>query len=530
MKWELIDVDESEIVSKYGCSKLLGKLLKAMNISDEQMDELMFGDEELHTSQAICVAACCQRILQAKENMEKVFIGGDYDADGICSTAIMKKTLDILDIQNGYYIPDRFREGYGLSANVVRMAHEKGYDLIITVDNGVKAHEAIAEAKRLRMDIIVTDHHRIEEDVEADIVVHPDYMGSEYAYLCGAGVALQISRNLIGNNDEMNAFAAVAHIGDVMPLWKETRRIVKAGIEVLKMGRPRSLYNLFYPGTQVNETTIAFQVVPKLNSVGRMNDISNVNTVVKYLLLNDELQIAEGARQLNQVNDMRRELSASMADEALRMCGDEPFPVIYRSSFHEGICGLAAGKLAEQLKKPVLVMAKNGDQIKGSGRSIPGFDMFAFFSDFEELTTFGGHEQAVGITVPENRFDEFRRHVEDKMSRVNIPSEEPVKKAIRIQADDISFDEINDLSRLSPYPKDVFMPYFAITDTQVLKTYETSKIAKFRIACANVDLTGVLYKRKNIDICDDPRCMIGTLELNRYRNQITCQMEIENMW
>ena len=168
MNWKIVETDGSDIQTRFNTGHLLSKVLSQSGLDDERIAELLSGDSTLHTSRALCVQKTCERIMEAARNREKVFIGGDYDADGICATAIMKKTLDLLGITNGYYIPDRFREGYGLSAAIVRMAHEKGYSLIITVDNGVCAHEALTTAKQLGMDVIVTDHHKIEEKVEAD--------------------------------------------------------------------------------------------------------------------------------------------------------------------------------------------------------------------------------------------------------------------------------------------------------------------------------------------------------------------------
>ena len=176
MRWKRVYTDPSSMMEKYNVGVLTGSILSAAEISEEKIDEILNCDTTITTSHASCIIRACERIMLAKKRHEKVFVGGDYDADGICSTAIMKRTLDRIGIENGYYIPDRFKEGYGLHASTVRLAYEKGYRLIITVDNGVKAHEALQCARDLGIDVIVTDHHQIDEEIEADIVVHPDYM------------------------------------------------------------------------------------------------------------------------------------------------------------------------------------------------------------------------------------------------------------------------------------------------------------------------------------------------------------------
>lgn len=527
--WNLTKADPKRIASQFHTGNLLAMLLENSGIDDAKIQDLLNADSTVHTSEAPCVKQACQRIIQAQKNQEKIFVGGDYDADGICATAIMKKTLDVLHIQNGYYIPDRFKEGYGLSARTVELAHQKGYSIIMTVDNGVRAHEALIKAKELGMYVIVTDHHRMEEEVEADIIVHPDFMEPSYSGLCGAGVALQISRTLIGNDDDLTAMAAVASIGDVMPLWDETRRIVLKGLDILKRRRPRPLYAMLRAGSAVNWNSVAFQIVPKLNSVGRMNDISNVNTLVPYLLLKDEAAITRYALQLEHVNELRKQLSDTQSKTAQEMMGDDAIELIFDAGFHEGICGLVAGRLANSCGKPVIVMTESGGLIKGSGRSVSGFDLFAFLNDFEEPSAFGGHEQAVGISVPKELFESFRAHLKEKAEKENLSIEEPQDTAIEIRADDISMDEILCLEDASPLPKEI-NPVFAVTDAQVLTVKETDKVIRYTVASANGNFEAVLYKRKGITPPEDPHVIIGPLSLNRWRSNVTMTMEIEDIY
>ncbi|MBE6109424.1 MAG: recombinase RecJ [Erysipelotrichaceae bacterium] len=529
MIWNIIETDSSKSISGLHCGKLLSRLIAANGLSDEKTAELLSNDSELTLSQAECVNKACERILLAAKRGEKVFVGGDYDADGICATAIMKKTLDLLKIPNGYYIPDRFKEGYGLSKETVTLAARKGYQLIITVDNGVKAHEALAEAKKLGMDVIVTDHHRIEEEIGADIVVHPDYMEERYEYLCGAGVALELSMRLCGIQEDLIALACIASIGDVMALWKETRKIVLEGMEIMKRRIPRSVASMFRPGSTVNWTSIAFQIVPKLNSVGRMNDLSNVNTLVPFLLSNNPEAINSYTRQLEHVNDVRRQLSDTQTALAESMVKDEKFILIYHEKFHEGICGLIAGRLANTYHKPALVLARHEREIKGSGRSVDGFDMFSFFSDFTELSSFGGHEQAVGVGLKAEDLEAFRAHVNEKMKEVSVVESTHENTAIAVKSDEITMDEIMDLQRAEPLPKEI-NAYFAITDAQVLTVKETDKVIKYTIANANGPLEAVLYKRKGIMPPEDPHTVIGTLSINRWRSNVTMQIEIEDIY
>ncbi len=532
MMHEIIEIDETSVVEKWNVGKLSGKLIAASSLEDEDIFDLLRWDDHLSTSHADCILQACNRLKVAKENKEKVFIGGDYDADGICSTAIMKKTLDLFGIENGYYIPNRFKEGYGLSVNTVELAYQKGYSIIMTVDNGVKAHDALKRAKELGMYVIVTDHHQIEEEIEADIVVHPDYMESEYAYLSGAGVALEISRNLIGTGsqyDDLIALCAVALIGDVMPAWKETRKLIKRGLSIMKQNRVKSLRALLYPGATIDETAISFHVVPKLNAIGRMEDNSNVNTLVPYLLSNDDKVIATYATQLNAVNEKRKKLSDEENHLAETMINEDTIQIITHDTFHEGICGLVAGRLSNTYHKPVVVMAKRDGIMKGSGRSVPGFNMFEFFCGFEELYAYGGHEQAVGISVKEQDFDCFIEHVKSKTNQLHLQIPQIKKKAISIQTKDITFDTVTDLSRLSPYPRNMVEPLFVIQDMNILSCKETPKSIRYELQTDSMELNAIVYKRKALQIPEKPRGFIGKLQINRYKGKISLQLVVEEI-
>ncbi|MEE3486892.1 MAG: DHH family phosphoesterase [Bulleidia sp.] len=531
MSFQIIDVDETAFAKKYHLSPLTAKLLAASDISEEKIRDILSNDMEMHTSQAPCVQKCAKRILAAKENKEKVFVGGDYDADGICATAIMKATLDALGIINGYYIPDRFKEGYGLQPKTVEAAVKKGYTLILTVDNGVKAHEAIEKAKELHTDIIITDHHQIDEPAGTDTVVHPDYMEEEYRYLSGAGIALEISRTLIGDHPELTALACVAAIGDVMPLYAETRIIVKNGIQALRHNAVPALTPLFRRGASIDETAIGFQIVPKLNSVGRLNDTANVNTLVPYLLLRDPLSIQRYAAQLEAVNERRKSLSRTMSAKCEKMLGNESFEILYDENFEEGICGLAAGRIANTYHKPTLVLTKgeNG-RIKGSGRSVPGFDLFHFFSqDFDMFTAFGGHEQAVGLSMKEEDYEGFVAKVREKMQAADFTYEEPKETVIRVSGSLLTFQNVTDLSILSPYPRDLVSPLFAIENPQVLNVFRSPKVTKYHIAVNGSEMDALMFPYQNLTQTDHPSRMIGSLSINRFRNNVSVQMMLVDL-
>lgn len=528
MDLNILNIDETEIMERYDVDHLSAKLLKAANLSDNQIKDILSNDMQLHTSNAQCVLDCVNRILQAKENNEKVFVGGDYDADGICATAIMKKTLDILGIENGFYIPDRFKEGYGLHPETVELAYEKGYTLILTVDNGVKALDAISKAKELGVDIIITDHHTISDELDV-LVVHPDYMEEEFQYLSGAGVALEISRHLVGNMDALNAIAGVAQVGDVMQLYAETRKLVKIAIESLKQHNPLPLFALFSNKDNINHKAIAFDIVPKLNSVGRLNEYANVNTVPQFLISDNEVDIMKYATQITHVNELRKSLSKKEVDIANSFIKNDKFHVVYDPSFHEGLCGLVAGRITQSTQKPTLVLSKHNDLLKGSARSIPGINLMDFFQDMPYIEQIGGHEMAAGLAIKEENYDQFYEIVQEKIASYQIDMEDIKPIAIHITPKDISLEAIMDLYRLEPMPKEISEIQFALEDFTIIDIFQSPKVTKYILACDACELEAICFSWKNLPKIEHPNTLIGKLQINRWRDKVVAQMEIDDI-
>ncbi|MFV0380531.1 MAG: DHH family phosphoesterase [Anaerorhabdus sp.] len=397
--------------------ELVSKVLEYNNCDDVMIEQLYSQPKNLSTNNSKCVIDAAKRIMDAKNNREKVFIGGDYDADGICATTILYDTLLKLDIDTGYYIPDRIKEGYGLSEKTVDMVYEKGYSLIITVDNGVKSFDALKKAKEYGIDVIVTDHHEYEEIPDCKIFVHPKVMENPFKGLCGAGVILQITKLLLNEVPFHIALASIATIGDMMELWDENRIIVKLGLVIINTEDYLSINALFnsYNKSKKTESDISFQVVPKLNATGRLRELANPNQVVKYFLLEDKNEIISVAKNLNEVNEKRKSMTKEMFAIAEKNISNDPFIIINDDRFHEGIVGIVASKIVRDYNRPTLVFTKSEIGYKGSGRSILGFDMQSFFqNDFEELIHFGGHNQAVGCTVSFDGFDTFKNKVQKR--------------------------------------------------------------------------------------------------------------------
>ncbi|WP_416326112.1 single-stranded-DNA-specific exonuclease RecJ [[Eubacterium] hominis] len=471
MNITLQDVSNTEEIQKtLSLSHLCAKVLAAKNLTYPQISEILSAPVLQDPMNAYHMKEVVMRIQQAKKNNEKILVCGDYDADGICATTILFDALQRYGVTCGFYIPDRFKQGYGLHPDTVKMADEKGYTLLITVDNGVKAFDALKEAKQRGLDVIVTDHHDMEEsDIDAWIVLHPFTMGEEFQYLSGAGVALEISRALLHDVKEHIILACIASIADVMPLKKETRDIVRLGIFYLKQGlcKPiQALANDRYP--KWDETMIAFQIVPKLNVMGRLADMVNVNNMVRFLLLKRADEIQRVATQIHDLNNHRKKMSNEMVETAKSLVHPEyNFQMLYHESFHEGIVGLVAGKIAEELHQPVMVLSRHDEILKGSIRSQGYLDLTTFFDGcMDVLDSYGGHKAAAGIGFSLSH----KQNVQDYM---NEHAKEYVTKAeaeydvIDTLLSELSIQEVESLQALAPFGEGFDEPLFYLQNVEV---------------------------------------------------------------
>lgn len=470
MKINILQIDRvEEIQNKFAVSALCARVLASKQGSDDEIEALLRDPILADPFCAKGVKEIVDRITIAKENKEKVLVCGDYDTDGICSTAIMYDTLQRFGIVCGFYIPDRFKEGYGLQKHTVEMAHDKGYSLLITVDNGVKAFDALHEAQKREIDVIVMDHHAMEEEFPCLYLLHPFEMGKRFDTLSGAGVALVVSRALLGEIKEHVVLACVAAIADVMPLHKETRDIVKLGIQYLKENvclPIQRLANDRYPIW--DEQVIAFQIVPKLNATGRLADMVNVNNTVRYLLLQDATEIQQVSKQIYELNEKRKVMSNAMVEIAKSLVHPEhKFQMLFHESFHEGMAGLVAGKLSAELQQPVMVVAKNKNHYKGSIRSNGVLDLTTFFDDCKgDLLAYGGHKAAAGIGFLCENKQIIQDYVNDKMRRIEV-FEDLKYDVIQGCVADMNIHEVSSLKRLAPFGHGFEEPLFYFPDVPI---------------------------------------------------------------
>ncbi len=419
-----------------------------------------------------------ERIYAAVSGKEKILIFGDYDVDGITATTILYSFFQYIGADVYYYIPHRMDEGYGLQPfHILNDAAPDGINLIITADCGSGSHEAVEAALDAGIDVIITDHHNISDDIpKAIAVINPKRKdcSAGLAHLAGVGVAFYL---LIGlrqhfrekgfwkhldepNLKEVCDLVSLGTVADVVPLINENRLMTIAGLEVLnRRGRPGISALMNVSGVKkegLNSIDIAFKLAPRINAAGRM---SHAKKAVELLLAKEREQAMDAAINLQRLNTDRQAMERSVLDDIFKKIEnsrilDRRSIVMMNEDWHEGILGIAASRLADRYYRPVVLISSKGDTGKGSGRSIPGFDLYEGIGACAEyIESFGGHSMAAGIKIKTSDFNRFKEKFETVVNGMTRP-ESFVPKIIidyEINFNEISDQLLDELERLQPF-------------------------------------------------------------------------------
>ncbi len=468
-----------------------------------------------------------EKMRQIKEVKSKVLVAGDYDCDGIMATTIMVNGLKKYGIDVGFYIPDRIKEGYGLSVNTVNLAYKKGYKTIVTVDNGVKAIAALERAASLGIQTIVTDHHTMDEFVECDCLVHQSEMEDCFSSLCGAGIAYECLRALRVDTEFDLMCACVASIGDVMAVTKQTRVIIQKGIEALNRTQEVHFMSLCNDKT-VNEVSIAFQIVPKLNAVGRLSDVANANNVVRYFLQKQNVQ--KFAIQIDAINAKRKNMSQAMVQEVMQKCDvEEDILFVCDDTYHEGLIGLAAGSICSQFHKPSIIATSRDGMVKASMRAPNGFNCMDFLNEFDLFETCGGHAQAAGFSFLDENLKEFKDYIYTKIEVYDWQEQEI--KALPISSNELSLAQVQSLDVLRPFGNEFEMPVFEIEHPNIQSVFDiqNGKHRKYTIdnglQCMNFNQSLQDLRSKNRMIAS----MMGSIQINVYQQRKSVNFIIDKI-
>lgn len=445
MKYQWINLeDDLKIRARHAFTR---KTLKYVCQDDYDVNLFFESDELYPISRSERYDACVHRLKQAIDNKEKVVVYGDYDVDGISATTICYDMLTNLGLVCGYYIPNRMIDGYGLTKEKVSLFHEKGYSLIICVDNGVVAHEAIAKATKFGMDVIIIDHHEMDEKtLEYPYVIHSDVLESHFAGMCGAGLVFEFSRSFLAKPQYV-MLAALGTIADMMVLVNENRRIVRHGLRLLN---EEGFINLtkFSKDASIDEFTLAMQVAPKLNTLGRLPDLANTNQVVRYFMSTDVLAMDSFMNQVEALNEKRKQMAKDMTMLAETMMEGSGFEVIVSDAFHEGLVGLVANQLLYKYGKPVMVCHHENGICKGSLRSIDGLDLVTMMRSCPNVIKFGGHKSAGGITFALEHLASIKSYIFAYMSEHAALA--PTRKALALPYQELTLEGVLELAQYRP--------------------------------------------------------------------------------
>lgn len=468
-----------------GSGDLVDRVLEARNLQDQAEQFLNPSLRSLHEPGLIPgLERSAQRLLEAIEKDERIVVYGDYDVDGVTASAILIHTIRAIsaDAKVRSYIPHRIDEGYGLNEQAISTLHEEGADLIVSVDCGITAIEPARRARELGLDLIITDHHNppasINDLPEAFAVVHPRHPESEYPFgdLCGAGVAYKLAWQLCVLHSgservhpelrqvlvEMLGFAALGSIADVVPLIDENRVIVKHGLRQIPHCRNEGLRSLIRASSldseKIDTEDVGFRLAPRLNAIGRLG---HAREALRLMTDATGSEAERLALKLSRINDERKAIGEAIFAQALEMaqasgmCGDDRRAIVLaHDDWHPGVVGIVCSRLVERFARPVILMQRDGDICKGSGRSIDGFNLHAGLTACGDLLTgFGGHDMAAGMRCESSGFEDFAdAFIEHTNSRLNP---DDLVNTVRFDTigsvSELSVPRVEALGRLAPF-------------------------------------------------------------------------------
>ena len=500
--WIYPNYDENFIkeLESYSISKNIAKILNARNITDMTSVKKYFSDEYeegydpflMHDMQK-----AVDRINEAIENEERILVYGDYDADGITSTVLLVETLISMGANVSSYIPNRFEEGYGPNKEAFTKIIDSGITLIITVDNGIVGVEEIDLANELGCDVIVTDHHKIQDTIpNAYAIIHPEHPEGNYPFkkLAGVGVAFKLAHALLEIfPDFLLDLVAIGTIADMVSITDENRVFVKQGLELINED-PRiglkMLLELSGIDTKIDEQTVGFYIAPKLNSIGRMD---SAKLGLTFLMAEEPVTARALAEQIEQYNIQRKQITEDIVKDVISKIENsekkQKNVIMVSGEYHEGVLGIVASNIVEKYQKPVFIMNEKEGVLKGSARSIFDFNIYVAMNKISDLfLAFGGHTLAAGFSFEKSNFEKIQEFLDNEFEEFKQNNDLKANKNIDIvtSLEDISYQFLNSLDALKPYGMDFEKPTVLIENAMVLnKAYFGSEKQYLRLTIAD---------------------------------------------
>ena len=556
-KWQIHEIDDSEIeklVKEYDINELLATILINRGITKKEDAKKFleptrqdFYNPYLMQDMEIAV----ERIIKAIKNQEKVIIYGDYDVDGITSTTVLKKFLKDLNLEVSYYIPNRLDEGYGLNKLAIEKIVNEGYSLMITVDCGISAIEEIEYANSLGLETIVTDHHEPGDILpKALAVVDNKRKDSKYPFrdLAGVGVAFKLCQ-AIGIKLDLKEdtylkyldIVCVGTISDIVPLVDENRVITKLGLLLVNQTKNLGLRSILKSSgyNKIDSTTISFGVAPRINACGRMG---KAEEALELLLSNNVYEVNELTIKLNKHNKERQEIEKNIYKSAVEKIEKNNLDksrtiVVGGLNWHHGVIGIVSSKITDLYFKPSILISFEEDGTgKGSGRSVPGFDLHeALMKCQDSLEKFGGHSMAVGVTLKKEKFEAFKQKFEKIAEKEKIEEIIPIINIdAKINLDFINKDIIESLKKLEPFGEANKMPIFAFKNLRIdsIRALSEGKHLKLTLKEGNNIINAIGFNMGNLSEeykIGDKIDVAGMLEINTFNGVDNLQINIKDI-
>ena len=555
-KWQVYQVENDEVEKlqeKYKINKLLATILVNRGITEEEQIEKFLKPKRSDFYNPYGMPdmnIAVERIMKAIKNKEKTIIYGDYDVDGITSVTVLKSFLEERGLHVGVYIPNRLEEGYGLNKKAVEYIAEQKYSLMITVDCGISAVEEVEYANQLGIETIVTDHHEPGNELPNALAV-VDAKRKDNQYQCrnlaGVGVVFKLIQAIgikMGLEEKEYLkyldIVCIGTISDIVPLTDENRVIVKLGLKLVEQTRNLGLKSILQVSgyNKIDSVTISFGIAPRINACRRMG---HQEEALKLFLSKDINEVSELTQKLNEYNKTRQEIEKRIFEDATiqiekQGIADKNTIVLMGENWHHGVIGIVASKITEMYFKPSILLCEEDDCGKGSGRSIPGFDLYEALTECKEsIDKFGGHAMAVGINVKKDKLEEFKERLEQIAKDKNIEDIVPILKIdAQISLDEINKEMVNSLKELEPFGEENKNPLFV---------FKNLKIDSIRALSEGKHLKLTLKDNKNIvnaigfnlgELANEYKIgdkidVVGNLEINSFNGVDNIQINIKDL-
>ena len=554
-KWECYEIDKKklkEFTQKYNLNELLARVLLNKGITTKENIELFMNPtrKDFHNPFLMPdMEVAVNRILKAIDNNEKIIIYGDYDADGITSITVLKSFLEERGLEVDSYIPNRLDEGYGLNKEAIKKIFDDGHRLMITVDCGISGIDEVEYANSLGMEVLITDHHEPAQTLpNALAVVDAKRKDNKYPFnqLAGVGVvfkfiqAISIKLNL--DEKEYLKYLDIVCIGtisDIVPLVDENRVIAKLGLKLVNQTRNIGLKALLevVGFKNIDSGAVSFGVAPRINACGRMG---HEQIALDLFLSKDYATAKKLAIKLNEYNTERQSIEKRIFDEATEKIENEEKNnaciIVGGEGWHHGIIGIVASKVTDMYFKPSILICFEENIGKGSGRSIPGFDLHeALMECSEELEKFGGHAMAVGVTVARDKFNEFKAKLEEYAKQCDIDKIVPIINIdSEIQLKNIDIESVRSLKMLEPFGEANKTPLFLFKNLKInsIRALSEGKHLKLTLKEDNFMINAIGFNMGDLSekyLLDDKVDIVGSLEINSFNGNDSIQIVMKDL-